>query len=61
MEAGHVAKLDIKVLLLKHDEKKFDKYEDEIQYLIGHERRNKFISNLALTWKGNTLGSLHSC
>ncbi len=55
MEAGHVAKLDIKVLLLKHDEKKFDKYEDEIQYLIGHERRNKFISNLALGLKGNTL------
>ena len=55
MEAGHVAKLDIKVLLLKHDEKKFDRYEDEIQYLIGHEKRNKFISNLATSLKGNTL------
>ena len=55
MEAGHVAKLDIKVLLLKHQEKKFDKYEDEIQYLIGHEKRNKFISNLALGLDGNTL------
>lgn len=55
MEAGHVAKLDIKVLLLKHDEKKFDRYEDEIQYLIGHEKRNKFISNLATDIKGNTL------
>ena len=55
MEAGHVAKLDIKVLLLKHDEKKFDKYEDEIQYLIGHEKRNKFIRNLAIDAKGNTL------
>ena len=51
MEAGHVAKLDIKVLLLKHDEKKFDRYEDEIQYLIGHEKRNKFISNLATDLK----------
>ena len=55
MEAGHVAKLDIKVLLLKHDEQIFPKFEDEIQYLIGHEKRNKFISNLALDLKGNTL------
>lgn len=55
MEAGHVAKLDIKVLLLKHDEQTFNRYEDEIQYLIGHEKRNKFISNLATDIKGNTL------
>ena len=55
MEAGHVAKLDIKVLLLKHEEKKFDRYEDEIQYLIGNDRRNKYISNLATNVKGNTL------
>ena len=55
MEAGHVAKLDIKVLLLKHDEQRFERYEDEIQYLIGHERRNNFISNLAVDLKGNTL------
>ena len=55
MEAGHVAKLDIKVLLLKHDEQKFARYEDEIQFLIGNERRNKFIRNLALDLKGNTL------
>ena len=55
MEAGHVAKLDIKVLLLKHAEEKFARYEDEIQYLIGHEKRNKFIRNLALDLKGNTL------
>ena len=55
MEAGHVAKLDIKVLLLKHDEQVFARYEDEIQYLIGHEKRNNFISNLAVDLKGNTL------
>jgi superfamily II DNA or RNA helicase len=30
-------------------------YEDEIQYLIGHEQRNNFIKNLALDLKGNTL------
>ena len=33
----------------------FDTYEDEIKYLIGHERRNKFISNLTCDLKGNTL------
>lgn len=55
MEKGHVAKLDIKVLLLKHNETKFARYEDEIQYLITHERRNKFIRNLACSLKGNTL------
>jgi superfamily II DNA or RNA helicase len=30
-------------------------YEDEIQYLISHEQRNKFITNLSLDLKGNTL------
>ena len=30
-------------------------YEDEIQYLITNEKRNKFITNLALDLKGNTL------
>ena len=33
----------------------FDTYEEEIQYLISHEKRNKFIKNLALDLKGNTL------
>ena len=32
-----------------------DLYEDEIQYLISHEQRNKFITNLTLDSKGNTL------
>jgi superfamily II DNA or RNA helicase len=55
MEKGHLSKLNIKVLLLKHKDKKFETYEDEIQYLIQHEKRNKFIKNLALDLKGNTL------
>ena len=41
--------------MLKHDEHKFDEYEDEIQYLISHEKRNKFIKNLVLDLKGNSL------
>ena len=55
IEKGHLSKLQIKVLLLKHDEHKFNDFEEEIQYLITNERRNKFIKNLALDLKGNTL------
>ena len=55
MKKGHVAKLDINVLLLKHPATKFETFEDEVQYIINHEQRNKFIRNLALDLKGNTL------
>ena len=55
MEKGHVSDLEIRCLILKHTPKKFDTYEDEIQYLIGHERRNKFIINLAKGLEGNPL------
>jgi len=55
MEKGHVSQLNIRVLLLKHSPQKFETYEDEIQYLIQHEGRNRFIRNLALDLKGNTL------
>ena len=55
MQKGHVAKLDINILLLKHPPNKFETFEDEVQYIINHERRNKFIRNLALDLKGNTL------
>ena len=54
-EAGYLAKLNIKVLILKHDPQEFEVYEDEIKYLISHERRNKFIKNLVHDLKGNTL------
>ena len=50
-----LAKLDIQCLVLKHRPQKFDTYEDEIKYLISHENRNKFISNLSVDLKGNTL------
>jgi superfamily II DNA or RNA helicase len=55
IDKGHVSKLDIKILLLKHEGKKFNTYEDEIQYLIAHQKRNNFIKNLSLDLKGNTL------
>jgi len=55
MKKGHVATLDINVLLLKHSPNKFETFEDEIQYIITHQKRNNFIKNLALDLKGNTL------
>ena len=55
MKQGHVAKLKVKVIVLKHKEKIFEGYQDEIFYLIEHEPRNKFIRNLACDLKGNTL------
>jgi len=55
IDEGHLAKLDIQCLILKHRPQKFDTYEDEIKYLISHEGRNRFISNLSVDLKGNTL------
>ena len=55
MKKGHLAKLDINVLLLKHPPTKFETFEEEVQYIINHHRRNNFIKNLALDLKGNTL------
>ena len=55
MQKGHLAKLDIKVLLLKHPPHRFEIFEDEVQYLINHQKRNNFIKNLTLDLKGNTL------
>jgi superfamily II DNA or RNA helicase len=55
MQKGHVATLDINILLLKHNPHRFDNFEEEVQYIINHERRNKFIKNLAIDLKGNTL------
>ena len=55
MKKGHVATLDINVLLLKHPPNKFENFEEEVQYIITHEKRNNLIRNLALDLKGNTL------
>ncbi len=57
---GKLAGLKITALLLKHPEdvRKANtklQYQDEVSFLVGNEKRNKFIRNLALTSKGNTL------
>ena len=55
MRQGHLSQLDIQCLVLKHPPQTFETYNDEIEYLISHEQRNRFIKNLALDLKGNTL------
>ena len=55
MKQGHLSQLDIQCVVLKHPPQKFEVFEDEIQYLISHEQRNRFITNLSLDLKGNTL------
>lgn len=57
---GTLAPLDIKVLLMNYPEqlrKDFGKrtYQDEIDFIINNQARNKFIRNLALNADGNTL------
>lgn len=60
MDEGSLASLDINVLLLKYPdalckEMKGAKYQEEIDFLVSNESRNKFIRNLALDQEGNTL------
>ncbi len=55
MEQGHLSTLDIRCIVLKHKPQKFETYEDEVQFIITHQKRNNFIKNLALDLKGNTL------
>ena len=62
MEQGHVANLKIKAIILNHsiEDRKIFKlgkfsYSDEMDFLVRHEKRNKFIRNLSLSLKGNTL------
>jgi superfamily II DNA or RNA helicase len=65
MDEGHIANLSIKALVLKHPKGVYNSisvpgdpkktYHNEIGYLIGCPARNRFIRNLALSVKGNTL------
>jgi superfamily II DNA or RNA helicase len=47
----------VKAIVLKHEEKVSSKlkYQEEIDYLVGSDSRNKFIKNLVLSLEGNTL------
>lgn len=56
---GSVANLNIKILVLSHDKKDRilagENYQDELQYIVSCDARNRFIRNLAVSLKGNTL------
>jgi len=59
-EKKQLAQLDIDIVLLKYEEEvraklKDATYQDEIDFLVTHDRRNRFIRNLALSLDGNTL------
>ena len=60
MDEGHIAKLKIDCILLKYTEEecrtvKKLTYQQEIGFLLQHQKRNTFITNLASALKGNTL------
>jgi superfamily II DNA or RNA helicase len=60
MDAKHLAEFQIKCLLLRHSESicqaaKGFTYQQEIEYLVLNESRNRFIANLSVSLEGNTL------
>lgn len=60
MDQDTLAQLEISMLAMQYndDTRKIVskmKYQDEISFIVSHERRNNFIANLALDQEGNTL------
>ena len=59
MDQGHIATLHIKTLILKYSPMICNlverNYQKEIEFLFSFEPRNRFIINLALSLKNNTL------
>lgn len=60
IESGSLSPFKIKIIALRYDEEKRRQYcnslyQEEMEFIHTHEKRNKFIRNLALSLKGNTL------
>lgn len=56
MNKKQLANLKIQILILKHASKPpISSYQEELDYIVSSDARNKFIRNLALSLKGNTL------
>jgi superfamily II DNA or RNA helicase len=55
MKKGHLTKLKVNILLLKHGFVPFDDYHQEMDYIVSHQKRNNLITNLACDLNGNTL------
>ena len=60
MDNKTLAKLNIDCIVLKHTEEECKRirkytYAEELNYIVSHKKRNRFIENLCKTIKGNTL------
>lgn len=60
MESNKLANLNIMCIILKYSEeirkgRKNNTYQDEMDWIVSNEKRNKFIRNLAIKSQGNTL------
>ena len=60
IEQKHLTQFEIKAIVLKHHEEickqlRGSDYQAEIDYLVRSDSRNRFIKNLTLSLKGNTL------
>lgn len=60
IDNNDLSQLDIDILILKYKDELCKevvkkKYQEEIDFIVRNEARNRFISNLALDQKGNTL------
>lgn len=55
MEEGTIANLKIDCVILRHTKQKKLSYQEEMDYLVSSDSRNKFITNLVASLKGNTL------
>jgi superfamily II DNA or RNA helicase len=60
IDEKRLAPFNIKCLVLKHKEEEAKdvinrNYQDEMDYLVSHDRRNSFITNLVLSLNGNSL------
>ena len=60
IEQGKLAKIKVKALVLSHPKEECDKlkgssYHDELEHIVSFAPRNRFITNLSLSLKGNTL------
>ncbi len=55
MQRDQLTQLKIKILTLRHESYKFANYQDEIEYIVTHDKRNVFVKNLVSDLQGNTL------
>ena len=60
MDSGRLSNLNIKCIILKYSEeirkeRKNKTYQEEMDWLVTNDKRNKFIRNLAIASTGNTL------